>query len=127
MQTHYIFVTGGVISGLEKEMVTASIGKILQFRDFKLSVMKIDGYLNFDTGILRFTEHSKVLVTENGGEGEIDQDLGHYERFLEFVELENHPYFVATQARPEFKWRALKPAPLFNELIEAIFKKVVIG
>jgi len=77
---NYIFVTGGVLSGLGKGIVSASIGKLLQFRNYSVTVIKIDGYLNFDAGTLRPTEHGEVWVTEDGGE--IDQDLGHYERFL---------------------------------------------
>lgn len=77
----YIFVTGGVMSGLGKGIVSASIGKILQWRGLKVTVMKLDGYLNFDAGTLRPTEHGEVWVTADGGE--IDEDLGHYERFLD--------------------------------------------
>jgi len=80
MRPYYIFITGGVLSGLGKGITTASIGKLLQFRGFKVTAIKIDGYLNFDAGTLRPTEHGEVWVTEDGGE--IDQDLGHYERFL---------------------------------------------
>jgi CTP synthase len=78
----YIFVTGGVISGLGKGIVASSIGKILQWRGLKVTAMKLDGYLNFDAGTLRPTEHGEVWVTADGGE--IDEDLGHYERFLNF-------------------------------------------
>jgi len=77
----YIIVTGGVISGLGKGITTASIGKILQLHGYKTTAMKIDPYMNFDAGTLRPTEHGEVWVTEDGGE--IDQDLGHYERFLD--------------------------------------------
>ena len=78
---NYIIVTGGVISGLGKGITTASIGKILQMHGYKVTAMKIDPYINFDAGTLRPTEHGEVWVTEDGGE--IDQDLGHYERFLD--------------------------------------------
>ena len=78
---NYIIVTGGVISGLGKGITTASIGKILQLHGYKVTAMKIDPYMNFDAGTLRPTEHGEVWVTEDGGE--IDQDLGHYERFLD--------------------------------------------
>ncbi len=77
----YIFVTGGVLSGLGKGIVTASIAKLLQARGFKVTAIKCDGYLNYDAGTLRPTEHGEVWVTYDGGE--IDQDLGHYERFLD--------------------------------------------
>ncbi len=76
----YIFITGGVISGLGKGITTASIGKVLQSKGFKVTAIKIDPYLNVDAGTLRPTEHGEVWVTEDGGE--IDEDLGHYERFL---------------------------------------------
>lgn len=79
--THYIFITGGVISGLGKGVVTASIGKVLKAKGFKVTAIKIDPYINLDAGTLRPTEHGEVWVTEDGGE--IDQDLGHYERFLD--------------------------------------------
>lgn len=78
---NYIIVTGGVISGLGKGITTASIGKILQNHGYKVTAIKIDPYINFDAGTLRPTEHGEVWVTEDGGE--IDQDLGHYERFLD--------------------------------------------
>ena len=77
----YIVITGGVISGLGKGITTASIGKILQLHGYKVTAMKIDPYMNCDAGTLRPTEHGEVWVTEDGGE--IDQDLGHYERFLD--------------------------------------------
>jgi CTP synthase len=78
--TKYIIVTGGVISGVGKGVATASIAKMMQERGFSVSVIKIDPYINCDAGTLRPTEHGEVWVTEDGGE--IDQDLGNYERFL---------------------------------------------
>ncbi len=77
----YIIITGGVVSGLGKGITTASIGKILQLHGYNVTAMKIDPYINYDAGTLRPTEHGEVWVTEDGGE--IDQDLGHYERFLD--------------------------------------------
>ncbi|MBN2603458.1 MAG: CTP synthase [Candidatus Thermoplasmatota archaeon] len=78
---NYIIVTGGVVSGLGKGITTASVGKILQLHGYKVTAIKIDPYINCDAGTLRPTEHGEVWVTEDGGE--IDQDLGHYERFLD--------------------------------------------
>lgn len=78
---NYIIITGGVISGLGKGITTASVGKILQMHGYNVTAMKIDPYINCDAGTLRPTEHGEVWVTEDGGE--IDQDLGHYERFLD--------------------------------------------
>ncbi len=78
---NYIIMTGGVVSGLGKGITTASIGKILKLHGYNVTAMKIDPYINYDAGTLRPTEHGEVWVTEDGGE--IDQDLGHYERFLD--------------------------------------------
>jgi len=80
MVTKYIVVVGGVISGVGKGVTTASIGRMMKERGFEVGVVKIDPYINCDAGTLRPTEHGEVWVTDDGGE--IDQDLGNYERFL---------------------------------------------
>ena len=77
----YIFVAGGVISGVGKGVTTAAIGKILQSKGFKVTAIKIDPYVNVDAGTIRPTEHGEVFVTEDGTE--CDQDIGNYERFLD--------------------------------------------
>ncbi len=76
-------VAGGVISGVGKGVITGSIGKILKEYGFNTTLIKIDPYLNYDAGTLRPTEHGEVWVTEDGGE--IDQDLGTYERFMDIA------------------------------------------
>ncbi len=76
----YIFVTGGVMSGLGKGVVSSSIAKLLQLSNQKVSCVKIDPYLNFDAGTMNPTAHGEVFVTEDGGE--CDMDIGNYERFL---------------------------------------------
>ncbi len=80
MEKKFIVVAGGVMSGVGKGVATASIGKILQEYGYKTTAIKIDPYINIDAGTLRPTEHGEVWVTSDGGE--IDQDLGNYERFL---------------------------------------------
>lgn len=80
MKTRYIVVAGGVISGVGKGVTTASLGKILKEHGYKTTLIKIDPYINYDAGTLRPTEHGEVWVTDDGGE--IDQDLGTYERFI---------------------------------------------
>ncbi len=80
-QARYVVVVGGVISGVGKGVTTASIGRILQEHGYSVTAVKIDPYINYDAGTLRPTEHGEVWVTDDGGE--IDQDLGNYERFLE--------------------------------------------
>jgi len=79
--TKYVVVIGGVISGVGKGVSTASLGKILKEYGYKVTSIKIDPYINCDAGTMRPTEHGEVWVTDDGGE--IDQDLGNYERFLE--------------------------------------------
>lgn len=76
----YIFVFGGVVSGLGKGVVSASIGMLLKSCGFRVNHIKIDPYLNIDAGTMRPAEHGETFVTTDGGE--IDQDLGNYERFL---------------------------------------------
>ena len=78
--TKFIVVAGGVISGVGKGVTTASVGKILQEYGYKVTAVKIDPYINYEAGTLRPTEHGEVWETNDGGE--IDQDLGNYERFL---------------------------------------------
>ncbi len=76
----YIFVTGGVLSGLGKGITAASIGNILKDRGLSVNMQKFDQYINVDAGTLNPAEHGEVFVTDDGGE--TDLDLGHYERFL---------------------------------------------
>ncbi|PIN85951.1 CTP synthetase [Candidatus Woesearchaeota archaeon CG10_big_fil_rev_8_21_14_0_10_44_13] len=80
MHTKFIVVTGGVLSGVGKGTITASIGKLLSLQGYKVASIKIDPYINIDAGTMRPTEHGEVFVTEDGGE--TDQDLGIYERFI---------------------------------------------
>lgn len=77
----YVVIIGGVISGVGKGVAAASIGRILKEYGYSVTAIKIDPYINYDAGTLRPTEHGEVWVTYDGGE--IDQDLGNYERFLE--------------------------------------------
>lgn len=80
MNKKYIVVVGGVLSGIGKGIATASIAKIMKNYGYSVTAVKIDPYINYDAGTLRPTEHGEVWVTNDGGE--IDQDLGSYERFL---------------------------------------------
>lgn len=80
MATKYIFVTGGVTSSLGKGIISASLAKLLQARDLRVTIQKFDPYINVDPGTLNPYEHGECYVTEDGAE--TDLDLGHYERFL---------------------------------------------
>ncbi len=79
MATKYIFITGGVVSSLGKGIISASLGKLLQARGFKVTIQKFDPYINIDPGTLNPYEHGECYVTADGME--TDLDLGHYERF----------------------------------------------
>jgi len=90
----FVFVSGGVISGLGKGITTASVALLLKSAGFKVSVMKVDMYLNQDAGTMNPLEHGEVFVTEDGVE--TDQDIGHYERFLN-QDLRRDNYMTAGQ------------------------------
>ena len=77
----YIFVTGGVVSGLGKGVTTASLGAILKSRGLKVDIVKMDPYINVDPGTMNPSQHGEVFVTDDGAEA--DLDLGHYERFIQ--------------------------------------------
>lgn len=79
--TKYIFVTGGVVSGLGKGIVAASLGRLLKARGLKVTAQKLDPYINVDPGTMSPYQHGEVFVTEDGAE--TDLDLGHYERFID--------------------------------------------
>src|SRR5690606_2872544 len=78
--TKYIFVTGGVSSSLGKGIIAASLAKLLQARGYRVTIQKLDPYINVDPGTLNPYEHGECYVTNDGAE--TDLDLGHYERFL---------------------------------------------
>ena len=80
-QTKFVFVTGGVLSGLGKGITAASLGNLLKSRGLKVNIQKLDPYLNMDAGMLNPAEHGECFVTKDGAE--TDLDLGHYERFID--------------------------------------------
>lgn len=81
MSTKYVFVLGGVVSGLGKGITAASLGRLLKSRGLKVTMQKLDPYLNVDPGTMNPYQHGEVFVTEDGGE--TDLDIGHYERFID--------------------------------------------
>lgn len=81
MSTKYIFITGGVVSGLGKGITAASLGRLLKARGLKVTAQKLDPYLNVDPGTMNPVQHGEVFVTDDGAE--TDLDLGHYERFID--------------------------------------------
>ncbi|HCM24603.1 MAG TPA: CTP synthase, partial [Ruminococcaceae bacterium] len=81
MAAKYIFVTGGVVSGLGKGITAASLGRLLKARGLRVTMQKFDPYLNVDPGTMNPFQHGEVFVTDDGAE--TDLDLGHYERFID--------------------------------------------
>jgi CTP synthase len=81
VMTKFIFVTGGVVSSIGKGIVAASLGRLLKSRDYSVSILKLDPYINVDPGTMSPFQHGEVFVTEDGAE--TDLDLGHYERFTD--------------------------------------------
>ena len=81
MPIKYVFVTGGVVSGLGKGITAASLGRLLKARGYKVTIQKFDPYINVDPGTMSPYQHGEVFVTDDGAE--TDLDLGHYERFVD--------------------------------------------
>ena len=79
--TKHIFVTGGVVSSLGKGLTASSLGRLLKARGLRVTMQKLDPYINVDPGTMNPFEHGEVYVTDDGGE--TDLDLGHYERFID--------------------------------------------
>ncbi len=125
--TKYIFVAGGVMSGIGKGVATSSIGKNLQNKGFKVTAVKIDPYINVDAGTMNPVEHGEVFVTKDGLE--CDQDLGNYERFLN-IELTSENYIttgrvyqtvIKKERNLEYKGKCVEVVPdIPNEVIHRI-------
>ena len=81
MAVKYVFVTGGVVSGLGKGITAASLGRLLKARGYTVTMQKFDPYINMDPGTMNPVQHGEVFVTDDGAE--TDLDLGHYERFID--------------------------------------------
>jgi len=123
----YLFVAGGVMSGIGKGVTTASIGKILQSKGFKITAIKIDPYINVDAGTMNPIEHGEVFVTKDGLE--CDQDIGNYERFLN-EELTRTNYMttgsvyetvIHKERNLEYKGKCVEVVPhIPNEVISRI-------
>ena len=88
MSTNFIFVTGGVVSSLGKGISAASIGALLESRGLRVTLIKLDPYINVDPGTMSPYQHGEVFVTEDGAE--TDLDLGHYERFVNMRATRRH-------------------------------------
>ena len=116
----YIFVTGGVVSGLGKGITAASLGRLLKARGLKVAAQKLDPYINVDPGTMSPYQHGEVYVTEDGAE--TDLDLGHYERFIDedlnqFSNLTTGKTYQA-QPFPPFIQNIIEKGGLLNSISE---------
>jgi CTP synthase len=126
----YLIMIGGVISGLGKGITTASIGRILQSRGYRVTAIKIDPYLNCDAGTINPFEHGEIFVTEDGGE--IDLDMGHYERFLDVNLTKSHNIttgqiygeVIRRERRGDYLGQTVQIIPHVTDLIKSRVRQV---
>jgi CTP synthase len=126
----YIFVTGGVLSSLGKGIAAASIGRLLESRGFKITLQKLDPYLNVDPGTMSPFQHGEVYVTDDGAE--TDLDLGHYERFTSTRTTKYHNWtagkiydiILRKERRGEYLGKTVQVIPHVTDEIKNAFKSV---
>ncbi len=128
MNTKYIFVTGGVVSGLGKGITAASLGRLLKNRGYKVTIQKFDPYINVDPGTMNPYEHGEVFVTDDGAE--TDLDLGHYERFINENLTENssitmgkiYSSVIEKERRGDYLGKTVQVIPhITNEIKDRIY------
>ena len=128
--TKYIFVTGGVVSSLGKGLAAASIGCLLEARGFRVTLQKMDPYINVDAGTMSPYQHGEVFVTDDGGE--TDLDLGHYERFTRARMTRDHNvttgkvyHTVITRERQgDYLGRTVQVIPHITDEIKASIRRI---
>ena len=130
MATKYIFVTGGVLSSLGKGLASASIGCLLEARGFKVTVLKLDPYINVDPGTMSPFQHGEVFVTDDGAE--TDLDLGHYERYTNarLTKANNsttgkiYQTVIEKERRGDYLGKTVQVIPHITNEIKATIKRV---
>ena len=131
--TKYIFVTGGVVSSLGKGIAAASLGRLLVDRGFRVTMMKLDPYLNVDPGTMSPFQHGEVFVTDDGAE--TDLDLGHYERFLDrpLSQANNittgriYSNVITKERRGEYLGSTVQVIPHITDEIKGAIKRIAPG
>ena len=131
--TKYIFVTGGVISGLGKGIAAASIGRLLESHGYKITIQKFDPYLNVDPGTMSPFQHGEVYVTDDGAE--TDLDLGHYERFTSTRTSRAHNWtagriyesIIRKERKGEYLGKTVQVIPHVTDEIKSAFGSVAEG
>ena len=128
--TKHIFVTGGVVSSLGKGITAASLGHLLKHRGYKVTMQKMDPYLNVDPGTMSPFQHGEVFVTDDGHEG--DLDLGHYERFIDeslsresnFTQGSIYQSLIARERRGDFLGGTVQVIPHVTEAIKERLRRI---
>ena len=131
--TKYVFVTGGVVSSLGKGIAAASLAAILESRGLKVTLLKLDPYINVDPGTMSPFQHGEVFVTEDGAE--TDLDLGHYERFVSakmrksnnFTTGQIYESVIRKERRGEYLGKTVQVIPHVTNEIKANIEKVSAG
>ena len=127
-RTKYIFITGGVVSGLGKGITAASLGRLLKNRGYKVTIQKFDPYINIDPGTMNPYEHGEVFVTDDGAE--TDLDLGHYERFIDENLTQNssitmgkvYSHVIEKERRGDYLGKTVQVIPhITNEIKDKIY------
>ncbi len=129
----FIFITGGVVSALGKGIASASIGALLEGRGFKVTLQKLDPYINVDPGTLSPFQHGEVFVTDDGAE--TDLDLGHYERFTSFTALQKNNFTTGRiyynvlnkERRGDYLGDTVQVIPHITDEIKGMIKSVADG
>ena len=129
MSVKYVFVTGGVVSGLGKGITAASLGRLLKARGYQVTMQKFDPYINVDPGTMSPYQHGEVFVTDDGAE--TDLDLGHYERFID-INLSKSSNVTAgkiylsvinKERRGDYLGRTVQVIPhITNEIKERVYR-----
>lgn len=131
--TQYIFITGGVVSSLGKGIASASLGTILEARGLKVTLLKLDPYINVDPGTMNPSQHGEVFVTDDGGE--TDLDLGHYERFVRiktskannFTSGRMYSNVLQKERRGDYLGGTVQVIPHITDEIKRCIKKAADG
>src|SRR5487761_2237807 len=131
--TKYIFVTGGVVSSLGKGIAAASLGAILESRGIRVTLLKLDPYINVDPGTMSPFQHGEVFVTEDGAE--TDLDLGHYERFSStrmrksnnFTTGQIYESVIRKERRGEYLGKTVQVIPHITDEIKLFIKRGAEG
>src|SRR4028118_1575059 len=131
--TKFVFVTGGVVSSIGKGIVAASLGRLLKSRDYSVSILKLDPYINVDPGTMSPFQHGEVFVTDDGAE--TDLDLGHYERFVDrsLSQANNvttgriYLNVISKERRGEYLGSTVQVIPHITDEIKAAAKRIAPG